>query len=158
MSCWQRFEDLVLEFMETRVSELLDQGDVTSPRVIANVRETAAWSAERAIARFQAENDVDSLRKKRINSWISCKIIYISGMKKTESLAPKRKQPRKLSFAADDALIEQIDACASRRSWDRRDEMSLDEVERVVIWGRNLALDRWRAQHADDFEVGNLMG
>ena len=43
MSLWQKYEDLVLEFMESRVSELLDQGDVTSPKVIANVRETAAW-------------------------------------------------------------------------------------------------------------------
>jgi hypothetical protein len=32
MSIWQRFEDLVLEYMESRVSELLDQGDVTSPK------------------------------------------------------------------------------------------------------------------------------
>jgi hypothetical protein len=49
-------------------------------------------------------------------------------MKKTESLAPKRKQPRKLSFAADDALIEQIDACARvtkvGRSWIIREVLS----------------------------------
>jgi predicted transcriptional regulator len=49
-------------------------------------------------------------------------------MKKTESLAPKRKQPRKLSFAADDALIEQIDACARAtkvgRSWVIREVLS----------------------------------
>jgi hypothetical protein len=30
MAIWDRFKDLVLEFMEARVSELLDQGDVTS--------------------------------------------------------------------------------------------------------------------------------
>ena len=47
MSLWQKYEDLVLEFMESRVSELLDQGDVTSPKVIAHVRETAAWAAEK---------------------------------------------------------------------------------------------------------------
>jgi hypothetical protein len=34
--------------MEARVAELLDQGGVTSPKVIANVRETAAWAADRA--------------------------------------------------------------------------------------------------------------
>jgi metal-responsive CopG/Arc/MetJ family transcriptional regulator len=33
-------------------------------------------------------------------------------MKKTESLVPKRKQLRKLSFAADEALAKQIDAVA----------------------------------------------
>jgi hypothetical protein len=54
MGFWGRFEDLILDFMEARVSELLDQGDVTSPKAIAHVRETAAWAAEQAIARFQA--------------------------------------------------------------------------------------------------------
>jgi hypothetical protein len=68
MSLWSKYEDLVLEFMETRVAELLDQGDVTSPKVIANVRETAAWAAERAIVRFQAGNVGENLRKKHINS------------------------------------------------------------------------------------------
>ena len=68
MSLWQKYEDLVLEFMESRVSELLDQGDVTSPKVIANVRETAAWAAERAVARFQAGNGVNNPLKKHINS------------------------------------------------------------------------------------------
>jgi hypothetical protein len=67
MSLWQKYEDLVLEFMETRVAELLDQGDVTSPKVIANVRETAAWAAERAIARFQAGNGVKNLGKRAQN-------------------------------------------------------------------------------------------
>jgi hypothetical protein len=67
MSLWQKYEDLVLEFMESRVSELLDQGDVTSPKVIANVRETAAWAAERAVARFQAGNGVQKPGKKHIN-------------------------------------------------------------------------------------------
>jgi hypothetical protein len=61
MSLWQKYEDLVLEFMETRVSELLDQGNVTSPKVIAHVRETAAWAAEKAIARFQASDGVQNL-------------------------------------------------------------------------------------------------
>jgi|HubBroStandDraft_6_1064221.scaffolds.fasta_scaffold1243292_2 hypothetical protein len=68
MSLWQKYEDLVLEFMESRVSELLDQGDVTSPKVIANVRETAAWAAERAVARFQARDVGENLRKNHINS------------------------------------------------------------------------------------------
>jgi hypothetical protein len=58
MSLWQKYEDLILEYMETRVSEMLSQGDVTSPKVVANVRETAARAAERAIARFQAGNGV----------------------------------------------------------------------------------------------------
>jgi hypothetical protein len=68
MAVWSKFEDLILEFMEARVSELLDQGDVTSPKVIAHVRETAAWAAERAVARFQAENSGWKAVKKRINS------------------------------------------------------------------------------------------
>ena len=68
MSLWEKFEDLTLEFLERRVAELLDQGDVTSPKVIANVRETAAWAAERAIVRFQAGNVGENLRKKHINS------------------------------------------------------------------------------------------
>jgi hypothetical protein len=67
MSLWQKYEDLVLEFMESRVSELLDQGDVTSPKVIANVWETAAWAAERAIARFQAGNGVKNPGKRAQN-------------------------------------------------------------------------------------------
>jgi hypothetical protein len=64
MSIWQRFEDLVLEYMESRVTELLDQGDVTSPKVIAHVRETAAWAAERAIARFAAAECGDNPGKR----------------------------------------------------------------------------------------------
>jgi hypothetical protein len=69
MSIWEHFESLVLEFMEDRVSELLTQGDVLpTPRLIAHVRETAAWSAERAIARFQAGNGVQKPGKKHINS------------------------------------------------------------------------------------------
>jgi hypothetical protein len=51
MGVWDRFEALVLERMEARVSELLEQGGVTSPKAIAHVRETAAWAAEQAIAR-----------------------------------------------------------------------------------------------------------
>ena len=61
MSVWQRYEDLILEYMENRIAELLDQGDVTSPKVIAHVRETAAWAAEKAIARFQAADGVQNL-------------------------------------------------------------------------------------------------
>jgi hypothetical protein len=69
MSLWQKYEDLVLEFMEDRVSELLTQGDVSpTPRLIAHVRETAAWAAERAVARFQAGNGVQKPGKKHINS------------------------------------------------------------------------------------------
>jgi hypothetical protein len=67
MSLWEKFEDLTLEFLERRVAELLDQGDVTSPKVIAHVRETAAWAAERAIARFQAGNGVQKLEKRAQN-------------------------------------------------------------------------------------------
>jgi hypothetical protein len=55
MSIWSKYEDLVLEFMERRVAEMLAQGDVTSPKVIAHVRETAAWAAERAVMRFTAK-------------------------------------------------------------------------------------------------------
>ncbi len=61
MCLWEKFEDLTLEFLERRVAE--GQGDVTSPKVIANVRETAAWAAERAVARFQAGNGVQKLGK-----------------------------------------------------------------------------------------------
>ena len=63
---WSRFEDLILEYMENRVSEILDQGDVISPKVIAHVRETAAWAAERAVARFQAAEVGQNPLKKRI--------------------------------------------------------------------------------------------
>jgi len=68
MSIWEKFEDLTLEFLERRVDELLTQGDVTmSPKVIAHVRETAAWAATRAIARFQAEEGVKNLGKRAQN-------------------------------------------------------------------------------------------
>jgi hypothetical protein len=66
MSLWARFEDLVLEYMEARVAEMLDRGDVTSPKVIAHVRETAAWAAERAVARFQAGKNRDRRRQRRV--------------------------------------------------------------------------------------------
>jgi hypothetical protein len=48
-----------------RVAELLNQGDVTSPKAIAHVRETAAWAAEQAIARFQAGSGAGNLSIKR---------------------------------------------------------------------------------------------
>jgi hypothetical protein len=68
MAIWDRFEDLVLEFMERRVTELLTQGDVTtSPKLIATVREDAVWAATRAIARFQAGNGVKNLGKRSQN-------------------------------------------------------------------------------------------
>jgi hypothetical protein len=55
MTVWEHFESLVLEFMEARTSELLTQGDVASdPKLIARIRADAAWSAERAVMRFQA--------------------------------------------------------------------------------------------------------
>jgi hypothetical protein len=64
MTIWEHFEDLVLEYMEARVSELLTQGDVSpTPRLIARVREDAAWHGERAIARFQAR-DVGEIPRK----------------------------------------------------------------------------------------------
>jgi hypothetical protein len=62
---WEHFESLILEYMENRVSELLTQGDVApSPRVVAHVRETAAWAAEKAIARFVAAEGANNLEKK----------------------------------------------------------------------------------------------
>jgi len=67
MAIWDHFESLVLEFMEARVAELLNRGDV-SPKVTAHVRQTAAWAAERAIARFQAGNCGGNPRKKHIHS------------------------------------------------------------------------------------------
>jgi hypothetical protein len=55
---WEHFESLVLQFLEDRTSELLTRGDVaSSPKLVAHVRETAAWSASRAVARFQLAND-----------------------------------------------------------------------------------------------------
>jgi hypothetical protein len=52
---WEHFESLILAYMESRVAEILTQGDVApSPKVIAHVRETAAWAADRAVARFMA--------------------------------------------------------------------------------------------------------
>jgi hypothetical protein len=65
MGFWGRFEDLLLDFMEARVAELLEQGGVTSPKAIAHVRETAAWAAEQAIARFQAGSGAGNLSIKR---------------------------------------------------------------------------------------------
>jgi hypothetical protein len=55
MAIWDHFESLVLEFMEARVAELLNQGDVVAtPELVARVRGDAVWAAERAIARFKA--------------------------------------------------------------------------------------------------------
>jgi hypothetical protein len=66
---WEHFEDLTLQFLEDRTSELLTQGDVTpSPKVVAHIRETAAWAAERAVARFQAKEGVEKLGKPRLIS------------------------------------------------------------------------------------------
>ena len=59
MAIWDRFESLILEFMEARVAELLSQGDVVAtPALVARVRGDAVWAAKRAIARFQAGNGV----------------------------------------------------------------------------------------------------
>jgi hypothetical protein len=69
MAIWNRFEDLILAYMESRLAELLNEGDfVASPKVVAHVRETAAWAAERAIARFQARDVGENRLKKHINS------------------------------------------------------------------------------------------
>jgi hypothetical protein len=68
MAIWDRFESLILEFLERRVTELLTQGDVApSPNLIATVREDAVWAATRAVARFQAGNGVNNLRKRAQN-------------------------------------------------------------------------------------------
>jgi hypothetical protein len=62
---WEHFESLIVEYLESRIAEILTQGDVApSPKLIANVRE----AAERAVARFQANNGVETLGKRRINS------------------------------------------------------------------------------------------
>jgi hypothetical protein len=62
---WERFESLVLQFLEDRTSELLTQGDVApDPKLVARVREDAAWSASRAVARFQAKNVVGKAGEK----------------------------------------------------------------------------------------------
>jgi hypothetical protein len=69
MAIWDRFESLILEFMEARVAELLSQGDVVAtPELVARVRGDAVWAAERAIARFQAGNGVNKPRETHINS------------------------------------------------------------------------------------------
>jgi hypothetical protein len=69
MAIWDHFESLVLEFMEARVAELLNQGDVVAaPKLVARVRDDAVWAAEKAIARFQAGNCGGNLRKKHIHS------------------------------------------------------------------------------------------
>jgi hypothetical protein len=66
---WEHFESLVLQFLEDRTSELLTQCDVApDPRLVARIRQDAAWAAERAVARFQAENSGGKAVKKRINS------------------------------------------------------------------------------------------
>ena len=64
MAIWDRFESLILEFMEARVAELLSQGDVVAtPELVARVRGDAVWAAERAIARFQAREGGENLGK-----------------------------------------------------------------------------------------------
>lgn len=61
---WEHFEDLTLRFLEDRTSELLTQGDVApDPRLIARIRADAAYSADRAVARFQAAEGVKNLGK-----------------------------------------------------------------------------------------------
>jgi hypothetical protein len=68
MSIWSKYEDLVLGYMEARVAEMLEQGDVTSPKVIAHVRETAAWAAERAVMRFITAEGCEKPAEKHIDS------------------------------------------------------------------------------------------
>jgi hypothetical protein len=68
MTLWEHFESLVLEFMEARVAEILTQGDVApDPKLVARIREDAAWAAERAIARFQASNGAQNTGGKHGN-------------------------------------------------------------------------------------------
>jgi hypothetical protein len=63
---WEHFENLTLQFLEDRTSELLSQGDVKPSRQLtARVREDAAWAAERAVARFQAADVGENLGKGR---------------------------------------------------------------------------------------------
>jgi hypothetical protein len=62
MSLWQKYEDLVLEFMESRVAEILDQGAIDSPKVIANVRETAAWTSGFALLSSLRQNATSSAK------------------------------------------------------------------------------------------------
>jgi hypothetical protein len=67
MTIWQKFEDLTLQFLEDRTLELLSQGDVApDPKLIARIREDAAWAASRAVARFQAAEGAQSLGKQRL--------------------------------------------------------------------------------------------
>jgi hypothetical protein len=64
MSIWSKYEDSVLGFMEARVAELLEQGDVApDPRLIARIRTDAAWAAERAVTRFAAKEVVGKLQE-----------------------------------------------------------------------------------------------
>jgi hypothetical protein len=66
---WEHFESLVLQFLEDRTSELLTQGDMApDPKLIARVREDAAWSASRAVARFQANNSGGKPGERRLVS------------------------------------------------------------------------------------------
>jgi hypothetical protein len=59
-SIWQKFESLVLQFLEDRTCEILTQGDVApDPKLIARVREDAAWSASRAVSRLIAAEIVE---------------------------------------------------------------------------------------------------
>lgn len=69
MTIWEHFESLVLEFLEDRTLELLTQGDVNvaDPRLVARIREDAAWAAERAVARFHAANGVKNPVKRAKN-------------------------------------------------------------------------------------------
>jgi hypothetical protein len=66
---WEHFESLVLQYLEDRTFEILHQGDVAQdPRLIARVRQDAAWAAELAIVRFRAREGVEKLGKRRIDS------------------------------------------------------------------------------------------
>ena len=60
MAIWDHFESLVLQFLEDRTSELLTQGDVSpDPRLVARIREDAAFHAASGVARFRANNGAE---------------------------------------------------------------------------------------------------
>jgi hypothetical protein len=56
MGIWDRFEGLILQYMESRTADLLDQcGGASSPWVVRETRDAAAFAAEQAIAKFRAK-------------------------------------------------------------------------------------------------------
>ena len=119
MAVWSKFEDLILEFMEARVSELLDQGGVTSPKV----RKTGE-KARKSLKKLPVSTILKLMKnKQKLNLGRS-------------GLALKQKR---VCFALDDGLLETLDRAA------RITHVSRSFLVREVLFGwlndRKLGVD-----------------